>query len=120
MSVEAPRLPCFLVEWYRPQLTGRPIEDPAARLEMATPTVRDEGASVRLLMTLAVPAEEVLFAVSPPTRPMRFQKCVYGRASRSNGLPIPWRRGWPANHRETPDASANPLFIASNGSRLRL
>jgi hypothetical protein len=63
MSVEAPRLPCFLVEWYRPQLTGGPIDDTAARLEMAASTVRDEGASVRLLMTLAVPAEEVLFGV---------------------------------------------------------
>jgi hypothetical protein len=63
VSVEAPQLPCYLVEWYRPQLTGGPLADTTARLESAAATVCAEGASVRLLMTLAVPADEVLFGV---------------------------------------------------------
>jgi len=63
MSIEAPRLPCYLVEWYRPALTAAPLGDTAARLEEGAATVSHEGASVQLLMTLAVPDDEVLFGV---------------------------------------------------------
>jgi hypothetical protein len=63
VSVGAPRLPCYLVEWYRPALTAAPLGDTAARLEEGAATVSHEGASVQLLMTLAVPDDEVLFGV---------------------------------------------------------
>ena len=63
MSVGAPWLPCYLVEWYRPELTAEPFGDTAARLEAGAAAVCDDGASVRLLMTLAIPAEEVLFGI---------------------------------------------------------
>jgi hypothetical protein len=33
MSIEAPRRPCYLVEWYRPELTAAELDVTAARLE---------------------------------------------------------------------------------------
>jgi hypothetical protein len=44
-------------------VTAAPLGDTAARLEEGAATVRHEGTSVQLLMTLAVPADEVLFGV---------------------------------------------------------
>jgi hypothetical protein len=63
VSVEVPQLPCYIVEWYRAALTATPLGDIAARLEESAAMVCDEGASIHLLMTLAVPDDEVLFAV---------------------------------------------------------
>jgi hypothetical protein len=53
---------CFLAEWYRPDVTSRTIDDVAAALEIAAAAMRAKGIQVRLLMTLAVPADEVLYA----------------------------------------------------------
>jgi hypothetical protein len=53
---------CFLAEWYRPDVTSRTIDDLAAALHTAAAAMRAKGIQVRLLMTLAVPADEVLFA----------------------------------------------------------
>jgi len=63
MSSQAAHQPCYLVEWYRPAVTAAPLGDTAARLEEGAATVSHEGASVQLLMTLAVPDDEVLFGV---------------------------------------------------------
>lgn len=63
MTIQAPRLPCYLVEWYRPQLTAGMLNDTAVRLDACAAALCAEGKSVQLLMTLAVPAEEVLFGV---------------------------------------------------------
>jgi hypothetical protein len=54
---------CFLAEWYRPDVTSRTVEDIAAVLDTAAAELRAEGIEVRLLMTLAVPADEVLYAM---------------------------------------------------------
>jgi hypothetical protein len=63
MSVDAPRLPCFLVEWYRPQLNADMLDHAADRLDECATVMCGEGSPVHLLMTLGVPSEEVLFGV---------------------------------------------------------
>jgi hypothetical protein len=63
MSVHSPALPCYLVEWYRPELTTGQLEDTATRLEDCAAAMRDEGSSVLLLMIFAVPTDEVLYGV---------------------------------------------------------
>jgi hypothetical protein len=54
---------CFLAEWYRPEITSRTIGDIAAVLDTAAATMCGKGIQVRLLMTLAVPADEVLYVM---------------------------------------------------------
>ena len=63
MSIRAPTQPCYLVEWYRPELTTGQLDRTAAKLEDCAAAMREEGSSVRLLMTLAVPTDEVLYGV---------------------------------------------------------
>ena len=63
MSTHAPTLPCYLVEWYRTELTAGQLDHTAAVLAGIAATMRDEGSSVQLLMTLAVPTDEVLYGV---------------------------------------------------------
>jgi hypothetical protein len=63
MSRSATPVPCYLVEWYGPRISGEPIEDTAATLDdCATATCTPES-HVRLLTMLAVPSDEVLFGV---------------------------------------------------------
>jgi hypothetical protein len=54
---------CFLAEWYLPELTEQAVDDIVARLEAAATVVSEEGTPVRLLVTLSVPADEVLYGV---------------------------------------------------------
>ena len=53
----------YLVEWYRPNLTRQLIDDVVADLDTATESMRADGSSVWLLMTVAVPTDEVLYGV---------------------------------------------------------
>ena len=53
----------YLVEWYRPNLTPQLIDDIVAALDEVTTSMCAEGFPVRLLVTLAVPLDEVLFGV---------------------------------------------------------
>jgi hypothetical protein len=53
----------YLAEWYLPELTEQSVDDMVAKLDAAATTVSDDGASVRLLVTLAVPTDEVLYGV---------------------------------------------------------
>jgi hypothetical protein len=54
---------CFLAEWYQPDVTSRTVEDIATVLNTAAAKLRAEGTQVRLLMALAVPADEVLYVM---------------------------------------------------------
>jgi hypothetical protein len=63
MSIQAPHLRRYLVEWYRPDLTAGKLDHTAARLEECAATMRGEGSPVQLLMALAVPTDEVLFGI---------------------------------------------------------
>ena len=53
----------YLAEWYLPELTDESVDDMVARLDTAAISLSREGASVRLLVTLAVPIDEVLYGV---------------------------------------------------------
>jgi hypothetical protein len=53
----------YLAEWYLPELTEQSVDDIVGKLDVAAVTVSDEGTPVRLLVTLAVPTDEVLYGV---------------------------------------------------------
>jgi hypothetical protein len=63
MSTAAPAKTRYLVEWYRPNLTRQLIDDIVDALDKATADMRTEGAPVTLVMTVAVPTDEVLYGV---------------------------------------------------------
>jgi hypothetical protein len=54
---------CYLAEWYLPELTEQSVDEIVARLDAAAATVTNEGTPVRLLVTLSVPTDEVLYGV---------------------------------------------------------
>jgi hypothetical protein len=53
----------YLAEWYRSELTDKSVDDIVAKLDVAAITVSDEGTPVRLVVTFAVPTDEVLYGV---------------------------------------------------------
>jgi hypothetical protein len=53
----------YLAEWYLPELTEQSVDDIVARLDAAATSVSSEGTPVRLLVTLSVPTDEVLYGV---------------------------------------------------------
>lgn len=53
MGIEAPHLPCYLVEWYRPELTSGLFDDTATKLQECAARMRGEGSLVELLITTA-------------------------------------------------------------------
>lgn len=52
---------CFLAEWYRSGLDPRAVTNIIAALEAGVADV--SGSDVRLIVTLAVPADEVLYGL---------------------------------------------------------
>ena len=56
-------VPCYLVEWYHAAAMEEPLDDTAARLKDSAVLMSARGSPVRLLNLLAVPTDEVLFAV---------------------------------------------------------
>ena len=63
MSTAVPVTTRYLVEWYRPNLTRQLIDQMVADLDKATTILRGEGSPVLLIMTVAVPTDEVLYGV---------------------------------------------------------
>jgi hypothetical protein len=63
MSSPVSWLPCYLVEWYGPQFSDDRLDRVAASLDASAASMCAEGSPVQLVMTLAVPADEVLFGV---------------------------------------------------------
>jgi hypothetical protein len=53
----------YLAEWYLPELTEEAVDDIVAKLDIAAVDISDEGTPVRLVVTLAVPTDEVLYGV---------------------------------------------------------
>jgi hypothetical protein len=53
----------YLAEWYLPEMTDTSVDDVVAKLDAAAVTVSGEGTPVRLVVTLAVPTDEVLYGV---------------------------------------------------------
>ncbi|MGX9789855.1 hypothetical protein [Mycobacterium sp. MMS18-G62] len=56
-------LACYLAEWYLTELTEQSVADIVVKLDAAASAVTSEGRRVRLLVTLAVPTDEVLYGV---------------------------------------------------------
>jgi hypothetical protein len=53
----------YLAEWYLPEMTTTSVDDVVARLDAAALSVSSEGTPVRLVVTLSVPTDEVLYGV---------------------------------------------------------
>jgi len=53
----------YLAEWYLPELTEQSVDEVVAKLDVAAASVSDEGTPIRLVVTLAVPTDEVLYGV---------------------------------------------------------
>lgn len=53
----------YLVEWYRPNLTRPVVDEMVAALDRSLAVNGDGDPPVSLLLTLAVPSDEVLFGV---------------------------------------------------------
>jgi len=63
MSTAVPVATRYLVEWYRPNLTRELIDGMVAALNTATASMGADGSPVSLIMTVAVPTDEVLYGV---------------------------------------------------------
>jgi hypothetical protein len=79
----APQVACYLAEWYRPEVTQQPLDDTVAKLDAVAATMRVEGSPVKLLVTLAVPTDEVIYGVFAARSPD-----VVVQACRRAGIPL--------------------------------
>ncbi|WP_234794116.1 hypothetical protein [Mycolicibacterium flavescens] len=73
---------CYLAEWYLPELSEQSVDDIVARLDEAAETATGEGTPVRLLVTLSVPSDEVLYGVFGADNPE-----IVVRTCRAAGAP---------------------------------
>jgi hypothetical protein len=79
----APQFACYLAEWYRSEVTERPLDDTVAKLNAVAATMRVEGSLVKLLVTLAVPTDEVIYGVFAARSPD-----IVVQACRRAGIPL--------------------------------
>ena len=63
MVMAIPDIPCYLIEWYRTELTAQSIDAIVDKLNAAATTMTSEGRPVQLLLTVAVPADEVVYGL---------------------------------------------------------
>ncbi|MFG1930097.1 hypothetical protein ACGFK1_05520 [Mycobacterium sp. NPDC048908] len=59
----------YLAEWYLPEMTTTSVDQMVAKLDAAAATVSNPSASARLVVTLSVPTDEVLYGVFGATSP---------------------------------------------------
>lgn len=67
MSDMAPHLSCYLVEWYRAGLSQETIDRTVAQLNRGVESMSANGTSPKVLMTLSLPADDVMFCVVAAT-----------------------------------------------------
>lgn len=53
----------YLAEWYLPEMTTTSVDEMVAKLDAAAASVSSAGTPVRLVVTLSVPTDEVLYGV---------------------------------------------------------
>lgn len=63
MGISAPPTPCYLVEWYRYELTDDTLQRTATTLDACATSMSADGSPVQLLTVLAVPTDDVIFGV---------------------------------------------------------
>ena len=61
--------PCYLVEWYRRDITAQPLDETVAKLDASIEALRAEGSAVRLLMAMTARADQVLYSVLAASSP---------------------------------------------------
>jgi hypothetical protein len=83
MTSAAPVNRHYLAEWYRPEVTAQPVDDIAAELQKGIALLCAEGTPVRLLLTLAVPTDEVLYGLFAASSPN-----IVVQACRRAGIPL--------------------------------
>lgn len=60
---------CYLVEWYRRDVTAQPLDETVAKLDASIEAIRAEGSAVRLLMALTARSDQVLYSVFAASSP---------------------------------------------------
>jgi hypothetical protein len=73
----------YLVEWYRPNLTRTLIDEMVTELDSSTASMCAEGSPVWLLLTVAVPSDEVLYGVFAAESP----DLVHAACARAGSVP---------------------------------
>jgi hypothetical protein len=63
MGIAKPPPAHYLVEWYRPAIADEPIDLSVARLIQCASSLSATGSPVNLLVTLAIPTDEIVLAV---------------------------------------------------------
>ncbi|MGA8546118.1 MAG: hypothetical protein WB785_12775 [Mycobacterium sp.] len=63
MAITEVGLERFLVEWYGRRAPARPLSDTARRLTDGAASISTHGTQIRLLMVLAVPADDYAFGI---------------------------------------------------------
>jgi hypothetical protein len=90
----------YLAEWYLPEMTATSVDEMVAKLDAAAAALSTEGAPVRLVVTLSVPTDEVLYGVFGALAPdvvsqtclragIPFQRISGDVAARFQPYPVP-------------------------------
>jgi hypothetical protein len=67
----------YLAEWYLPEMNATSVDEMVAKLDAAAAAVSADGAPVRLVVTLSVPTDEVLYGVfGAPSPEIVSQTCL--------------------------------------------
>ncbi len=74
---------CYLVEWYRREVTARPLDETVAKLDATIEAMRAEGSAVRLLMALTARSDQVVYSVFAASSPETVRQ-----ACERAGLPV--------------------------------
>jgi hypothetical protein len=83
MRTDPTRLPCYIIEWYRPELTDNALDVAVAKLDAAASALSAQDCPVHILMTLAVPADEVIYGIFAAD-----SSASVIRACQSAGIPV--------------------------------
>jgi len=75
----------YLAEWYVPEMSSTSVDEMVAKLDAAAAAVSTDGTRVRLVVTLSVPTDEVLYGVfGAPSADIIAQACL--------GAGVPFQR----------------------------
>jgi hypothetical protein len=67
----------YLAEWYLPEMTATSVDQMVAKLDAAAAAISSGGTPVRLVVTLSVPTDEVLYGVfGAPSPDLVSQTCT--------------------------------------------
>jgi hypothetical protein len=76
-------LHCYVVEWYRPDMTDDALQATLAMLDASVSTRSAHGSPIHILVALAVPTDEVIYGVIAADSSARVK-----RACQNAGIPV--------------------------------